>query len=71
MIKDPESEIAVSLNIKLGTGEGTILGGRMTSAKARILGKNCMCLCRRYLKKRYQVDRVGEIGKMGGWNDIY
>lgn len=44
MIKDPESEIVVSLNSKLGTGEGTILGGRMTSAKAWILDKNCMCL---------------------------
>lgn len=44
MIKDPESEIVVSLNSKLGTGEGTILGGRMTSAKALILDKNCMCL---------------------------
>lgn len=42
--KDPELEIAVSLTNKLGTGKGTISGGRMTSAKAWILGKTA-CVC--------------------------
>lgn len=44
MIKDPESETEMSLNSKLEIGEDTILGGRMISAKARAVDKNCMYL---------------------------
>lgn len=43
-IKDTEAEVMMSLNSKLETGEDAISGRRMASAKARMLGKNCMYL---------------------------
>ena len=41
-IKDPESNIVMNLNSKLGIREDTILGRRMASAEARMIGNNSM-----------------------------